>query len=53
LQGPRDASRLLAAGARKAAEYYRANPDKISRTIVVELFILIARLAEQLAREEA
>ena len=50
---PADELRSLAAGARKAAEHYCANSDKITRIVVVELFILIVRLAEQLAREEA
>jgi hypothetical protein len=27
-------------------------PDRIARTIVIDLYLMIARLAEQLAREE-
>jgi hypothetical protein len=50
---PADELRSIAAGARKAAEYYRANPDEIKRTVVIDLYEMIARLAEQLARPAA
>ena len=42
----------LAAGARKAAEHYREHPNEIARTAVIDLYIMIARLAEQLARPQ-
>src|SRR6266487_2058390 len=42
--------RSLAAGARKAAEHYREHPDEITRGAIVDVYTLIARLAEQLAR---
>jgi hypothetical protein len=47
---PADELRSLAAGARKAAEHYREHPNEIMRTVVVDLYSMIARLAEQLAR---
>jgi hypothetical protein len=40
-----DELRSLAAGARKAAEHFREHPDEIKRTAVVDLYIMIARLA--------
>ena len=49
---PADELRSLAAGARKAAEHYRDNPDQIARTVVIDLYIMIARLREQLARPQ-
>jgi hypothetical protein len=45
-----DELRSLAVGARKCAEHYRAHPEEISRSLVVELYIMIARLCEQLTR---
>jgi len=50
---PADELRSLAAGAHKAADHYRAHPNEIMRTTVIDLYILIARLAEQLARPAA
>src|SRR5262249_48432066 len=49
---PADELRSLAAGARKAAEHYREHPNEIARTAVIDLYILIARLAEQLTRPQ-
>jgi hypothetical protein len=45
-----DELRSLAAGARKCAEHYREHPEEITRSLVVELYIMIARLCEQLTR---
>jgi hypothetical protein len=42
----------LAAGARKAAEHYREHPNEIARTVVIDLYLMIARLAEQLTRPQ-
>jgi hypothetical protein len=36
---PQDEIKSLVAGARKAAECYRANPDKIARMIVIDLYL--------------
>jgi hypothetical protein len=49
---PVDELRSLAAGARKAAEHYREHPNEIARTTVIDLYILIARLAERLTRPQ-
>jgi hypothetical protein len=48
-----DELRSLAAGARKAAEHFREHPDEIKRTVIIDVFEMIARLAEQLARPAA
>ena len=47
-----DELRSLAAGARKAAEHYREHPNEIARTAVIDLYVMIARLAEQLTRPQ-
>ena len=43
---------IRAAGARKAAEHYREHPNEIARTAVIDLYIMIVRLAEQLTRPQ-
>jgi hypothetical protein len=48
-----DELRSIGAAARKAAEHYRANPDEIARGVIVDVYNMIARLAEQLARPAA
>jgi hypothetical protein len=50
---PADELRSLAAGARKAAEHYREHPNEVTRGAIVDLYTMIARLAEQLARPRA
>jgi hypothetical protein len=50
---PADELRSIAAAARKAAEHFREHPSEISRGAIVDLYIMIARLAEQLAQPTA
>jgi hypothetical protein len=47
-----DPDELLVRAVASALDECGVAPDRIARTIVIDLYLMIARLAEQLAREE-
>jgi hypothetical protein len=50
---PADELRSIAAAARKAAEHFAEHPNEVTRGAIVDIYVMIARLVEQLARPAA